>query len=60
MLKVNKSLMRPVGRAIADYAMIRNEEETYAHKRKVMQAVGITVVERPDAVFAQTAKVLGL
>ena len=27
---------------------------------KAMEEVGITVVERPDAVFAQTAKVLGL
>ena len=41
-------------------AMIRNEEETYAYKRKVMEEVGITVVDRPDAVFAQTAKLLGL
>jgi succinyl-CoA synthetase alpha subunit len=41
-------------------AMIRNEEETYAFKRKAMEEVGIKVVERPDAVFAQTAKVLGL
>jgi len=41
-------------------AMIRNEEETYAYKRKAMEDVGIIVVERPDAVFAQTAKVLGL
>lgn len=41
-------------------AMIRNEEETYTYKRKVMEEVGITVVERPDAVFAQTAKVLGM
>lgn len=41
-------------------AMIRNEEETYAHKRKVMEEAGIVVVERPDAVFAQTARVLGL
>jgi len=41
-------------------AMIRNEYETYAFKRKAMEDAGITVVERPDAVFAQTAKVLGL
>ena len=41
-------------------AMIRNEEETYSFKRKAMEDVGIIVVERPDAVFAQTAKVLGL
>ena len=41
-------------------AMIRNEEETYAYKRKAMEEAGITVVERPDGVFAQTAKVLGL
>ena len=41
-------------------AMIRNEEETYSAKRRTMEEVGIAVVERPDAVFAQTAKVLGL
>ncbi len=41
-------------------AMIRNEEETYTFKRKVLEAEGVIVVERPDAVFAQTAKVLGL
>ncbi len=41
-------------------AMIRNEEETYIYKRKTMEEAGIIVVERPDAVFAQTAKVLGL
>jgi len=41
-------------------AMIRNEEETYSFKRKAMEEQGIVVVERPDAVFAQTAKVLGL
>jgi succinyl-CoA synthetase alpha subunit len=40
-------------------AMIRNEEETYTHKRKAMEEVGIIVVDRPDAVFAQTTKVLG-
>jgi succinyl-CoA synthetase alpha subunit len=36
-------------------AMIRNEAETYAFKRRVMEEAGITVVERPDAVFAQSA-----
>ena len=41
-------------------AMIRNEEETYVYKRKAMEDAGIVVVERPDAVFTQTAKVLGL
>jgi succinyl-CoA synthetase alpha subunit len=41
-------------------AMIRNEEETYKFKRKALEDVGVTVVERPDAVFAQTAKALGL
>jgi succinyl-CoA synthetase alpha subunit len=41
-------------------AMIRNEEETYTFKRRIMEEVGIKVVERPDAVFAQTAKILGL
>lgn len=41
-------------------AMIRNEAETYDAKRKAMEDAGIVVVERPDAVFAQTARVLGL
>ena len=41
-------------------AMIRNEEEAYGPKRKALEDVGIIVVERPDAVFGQTAKVLGL
>ena len=41
-------------------AMIRNEEETYEIKRKVLEEQGVIVVERPDAIFAQTAKVLGL
>jgi len=41
-------------------AMIRNDAETYAFKRKVLEAEGVIVVERPDAMFAQTAKVLGL
>jgi succinyl-CoA synthetase alpha subunit len=41
-------------------AMIRNEEESYAFKRRVMEEAGIIVVERPDAVFAETAGLLGL
>lgn len=41
-------------------AMIRNEAETYDVKRKVLEDQGVIVVERPDAVFTQTAKVLGL
>ena len=41
-------------------AMIRNEKETYGFKRQAMEEAGITVVERPDAVFARTAEVLGL
>jgi succinyl-CoA synthetase alpha subunit len=41
-------------------AMIHTEEETYEFKRKVMEAAGIIVVERPDAVFAITAELLGL
>jgi len=32
-------------------AMIRNEEETWAAKRDALESAGITVVERPDAVF---------
>ena len=41
-------------------AMIRNPDEAYDAKREAMEDAGITVVERPDAVFAQTARVLGL
>jgi succinyl-CoA synthetase alpha subunit len=41
-------------------AMIRSEAETYDFKRKVLEAQGVIVVERPDAMFAQTAKILGL
>jgi succinyl-CoA synthetase alpha subunit len=41
-------------------AMIRNEAETYKFKRQALEDAGVIVVERPDAVFAQTAKVLGL
>ena len=40
-------------------AMIRNEAETYEAKRSALEAQGIVVVDRPDAVFAQTAKLLG-
>jgi hypothetical protein len=40
--------------------MIHNEKETYAFKRQAMEEAGIIVVERPDAVFARTAEVLGL
>ncbi len=41
-------------------AMIRNEEETYSAKRKALEEACITVVDRPDAVFAETAHILGL
>jgi len=41
-------------------AMIRDEAETYAAKRRALEAQGVIVVERPDAVFAKTARVLGL
>jgi succinyl-CoA synthetase alpha subunit len=41
-------------------AMIRCEEETYAAKRKALEGAGIKVVDRPDAVFAETASILGL
>lgn len=41
-------------------AMIRNESESYAAKRKALEAAGVIVVERPDAVFGQTAKILEL
>jgi succinyl-CoA synthetase alpha subunit len=40
-------------------AMIRSEEETYSAKRKALEGAGITVVDRPDAVFAETARILG-
>lgn len=39
-------------------AMIRNSEETYEAKRSAMENAGIIVVNRPDAVFAQTARIL--
>ena len=41
-------------------AMIRNADEGYEAKRAALEGAGVIVVERPDAVFAQTAKVLGL
>lgn len=41
-------------------AMIRNPEETYSVKREALEAAGITVVDRPDSVFAETASILGL
>lgn len=41
-------------------AMIHNERESYEYKRKAMEDAGIIVVDRPDAVFAGTAKILGL
>ena len=41
-------------------AMIHNEKETYAFKRQAMEEAGIIVVQRPDAVFACTAEVLGI
>ena len=41
-------------------AMIRNKEETYGAKREALEDAGVIVVDRPDAVFAQTAKILGL
>ncbi len=41
-------------------AMIRNEAESYDFKQRVLVEQGVVVVDRPDAVFAQTAKLLGL
>jgi len=41
-------------------AMIRSEGETYDAKRKALEGAGIRVVDRPDAVFAETASILGL
>lgn len=40
-------------------AMIREEGETYVAKRRALEAAGVIVVDRPDAVFAKTARVLG-
>jgi succinyl-CoA synthetase alpha subunit len=40
--------------------MIRNKDETYEAKLTVMEHAGIKVVDRPDAVFAETAGILGL
>lgn len=41
-------------------AMIRNPEEGYGPKREALEAAGAVVVDRPDAVFASTAEILGL
>lgn len=41
-------------------AMVRNPEEAYVAKRKALEKAGAVVVERPDAVFASTARILGL
>ena len=41
-------------------AMIRNEQETYQFKRDALESQGVIVVDRPDAVFAQTARILNL
>lgn len=40
-------------------AMIRNESESYQVKRRELENAGIMVVDRPDAVFAATAELLG-
>ncbi len=39
-------------------AMIRNPSESYEAKRKALLEAGVTVVDRPDAVFAATAALL--
>ena len=41
-------------------AMIRTKDETYEAKLRAMENAGIRVVDRPDAVFAETAGILGL
>lgn len=41
-------------------AMIRCEAETWAAKREALLSAGVTVVDRPDAVFGSVAGVLGL
>lgn len=40
-------------------AMIRNEKETWQSKKDALETSGITVVERPDAVFAAVRRILG-
>ncbi len=39
-------------------AMIRSESESYGAKKKALEEAGVTVVNRPDAVFAATAAIL--
>ncbi len=39
-------------------AMIRKEEETWQAKKDILESCGITVVERPDAVFGAVLKAL--
>ncbi len=39
-------------------AMIRKEEETWQAKKDILESSGITVVERPDAVFGAVLKLL--
>ena len=39
-------------------AMIRNENETYKAKKEALENAGVTVVDRPDSVFAATADFL--
>jgi succinyl-CoA synthetase alpha subunit len=41
-------------------AMIHSDEETYAVKRQALEKAGIRVVDRPDAVFAESSSILGL
>ena len=39
-------------------AMIRKDEETWQAKKDILESSGITVVERPDAVFGAVLKLL--
>ncbi len=39
-------------------AMIRNKNETYLAKKEALLSAGVTVVDRPDSVFAATAELL--
>ena len=41
-------------------AMIRDPEESYSAKRRILESAGAVVGERPDAVFSSTAGILGL
>jgi succinyl-CoA synthetase alpha subunit len=41
-------------------AMVRDQEDTYSNKRMLLEDAGVTVVDRPDAVFGRIASRLGV